>query len=126
MNGVPTFTDEGKKDVQAQTYPFLASPSAVISNPGGDIVTKDYAAWQAANVKTLYKPVFWGMNFSLPPVTGRRRRRAEVDDTIKDCYHGKKKVSDVQAAIATWKSSGGDRLKQWMTDNVLNKYGTGQ
>jgi len=32
----------------------------------------------------------------------------------------------VQAAIASWKSGGGDRLKQWMTDNVLNKYGTGQ
>jgi putative aldouronate transport system substrate-binding protein len=49
-----------------------------------------------------------------------------VEDTIKDCYHGKKKVSDVKAAISTWKSSGGDRLTRWMTDNVLDKYGTGQ
>ena len=32
----------------------------------------------------------------------------------------------MRAAIATWKSSGGDRLQEWMTDNVLNKYGTGQ
>ncbi len=38
----------GKKEVQAQTYPFLASPAAAISNPGADMVTKDYAAWQAA------------------------------------------------------------------------------
>jgi putative aldouronate transport system substrate-binding protein len=126
VNGVPTATDEGKKDVQAQTYPFLASPPAVISNPGGDIVTKDYAAWQAANVRTLYKPVFWNMNISMPQSLATADAAQAVEDTVKDCYHGKKKVSDVQAAIATWKSGGGNRLTQWMTDNVLNKYGTGQ
>jgi putative aldouronate transport system substrate-binding protein len=126
VNGVPTATDEGKKDVQAQTYPFLASPPAVISNPGGDIVTRDYAAWQAANVRTLYKPVFWNMNISMPQSVATADAAQAVEDTVKDCYHGKKKVSDVQAAIATWKSSGGNRLTQWMTDNVLNKYGTGQ
>ncbi|MFE0458828.1 Tat pathway signal sequence domain protein [Kitasatospora sp. NPDC058965] len=126
-NGVPTFTDEGKKDVQAQTYPFLASPSAVTSNPGGDIVTKDLTAWQAANVKTLTKPPFWGMNISMPQSVATASAAQALNDTVIDCIHGKKKVSDVQDAIATWKSSGGgDRLKQWMTDNVLDKYGTGQ
>ena len=126
QNGVPTFTDEGKKNVQAQTYPFLAAPRAVISNPGGDVVTRDYSAWQAANVKTLTKPVFWNMNISMPQWAATADAGQAVEDTIKDCYHGKKKVSDVKAAIASWKSSGGDRLTQWMTDNVLNKYGTGQ
>lgn len=126
VDGVPTATDDGKKDVQAQTYPFLASPPAVISNPGGDVVTKDYAAWQAANVRTLYKPVFWNMNISMPQSLAVADAGQAVEDTVKDCYHGKKKVSDVRAAIATWKSNGGDRLTNWMTDNVLNKYGTGQ
>jgi putative aldouronate transport system substrate-binding protein len=126
VNGVPTFTDEGKKDVQAQTFPFLASPSSVISNPGGDLVTKDVAAWQAANVNAFYKPVFWGMNITLPQSMATALAGQAVEDTIKDCYHGKKKVSDVKAAISTWKSSGGDRLTRWMTDNVLDKYGTGQ
>ncbi|WP_285732498.1 Tat pathway signal sequence domain protein [Kitasatospora phosalacinea] len=126
VNGVPTATDEGKKDVQATTFPFLAAPPSVISNPGGDQVTKDYTAWQAANVKTLYKPLFWNMNLSMPQQIASADSGQAVEDTIKDCYHGKKKVSDVQAAISTWKSNGGDRLKQWMTDNVLSKYGTGQ
>ena len=126
QNGVPTATDEGKKDVQAQTYPFLASPPQVISNPGADVVTKDYTGWQAANVKSLTKPVFWSMNFSMPQSLATADAAQAVEDTVKDCYHGKKKVSDVQAAITSWKSSGGDRLKQWMTDNVLAKYGTGQ
>jgi putative aldouronate transport system substrate-binding protein len=126
VDGVPTATDEGKKDVQAQTFPFLAAPPSVISNPGGDVVTKDYTAWQAANVKTLYKPVFWSMNVSMPQSLATADAAQAVEDTIKDCYHGKKKVADVQAAISAWKSSGGDRLAKWMTDNVLQKYGTGQ
>jgi putative aldouronate transport system substrate-binding protein len=126
QNGVPTATDDGKKFVQAQTYPFLASPSQVISNPGADVVTKDNAAWAAANVKAAYKPVFWGMNISMPQAQATADAAQPVEDTIKDCYHGKKKVSDVRDAIASWKSSGGDRLAGWMTDNVLTKYGTGQ
>ncbi|MFK8907178.1 ABC transporter substrate-binding protein [Streptomyces sp. YS-3] len=126
VNGVPTFTEEGKKDVQAQTFPFLAGPSAVISNPGAEVVTRDYAAWQAANVKSLTKPAFWGMNISMPQAMATAEAAQGVQDTIKDCYHGKKKVSDVQAAVATWKSGPGGRLKGWMTDNVLAKYGSGQ
>jgi putative aldouronate transport system substrate-binding protein len=126
QNGVPTYTDEGKKDVQTTTYPFLASPRSVISNPGGDVVTRDYAGWLAANVKALTKPVFWDMNISMPQWAATADAAQAVEDTIKDCYHGKKKVADVQAAIANWKSSGGDRLTKWMTDNVLSKYGSGQ
>ncbi|GLX10934.1 sugar ABC transporter substrate-binding protein [Microbispora sp. NBRC 16548] len=125
-DGVPTATEDGKKFVQSMTFPFLASPPNVISNPGADVVTKDYAAWQAANVKALYKPVFWNMNISTPQSLSAALAAQPVEDAIKDCYHGKKKVSEVQAAVATWKAGGGDRLKQWMTDNVLNKYGTGQ
>ncbi|ONI80771.1 hypothetical protein ALI22I_46950 [Saccharothrix sp. ALI-22-I] len=126
VNGVPTATEEGKKNVQATTYPFLAAPSAVISNPGGDVVTKDYTAWQAANVKYLRKPVFWNMNISLPRSMATADAAQAVEDAIKDCYHGKKPVSEVKDAITTWKSSGGDKLIQWMDENVLQKYGTGQ
>ncbi|GAA1171533.1 putative aldouronate transport system substrate-binding protein [Kitasatospora gansuensis] len=126
VNGVPTFTDEGQKAVQSQTFPFLASPSAVISNPGGDIVTKDLAAWQADNVQALTKPPFWGMNISMPQAMATAEAAQAVSDTVQDCYRGKKKVSEVQEAVASWRSSSGDRLKGWMTENVLNKYGTGQ
>jgi putative aldouronate transport system substrate-binding protein len=125
-NGVPTATDAGQKYVQPQTYPFLAAPSAVISNQGADVVTKDYASWQAANVAALYKPVFWNMNISMPQSMATAASAQAVEDTITDCTHGKKKVSDVQAAIASWKASSGDRLGRWMTENVLDKYGTGQ
>ncbi|XVS61555.1 hypothetical protein ACQPYE_25035 [Actinosynnema sp. CA-299493] len=127
VDGVPTATEEGKKNVQAQTFPFLASPPAVVSNPGSDTVTKDLTAWQAANVENLRKPVFWNMNISLPRSMATADAAQAVEDAIKDCYHGKKKVAEVKEAIATWKSSGGgDKLVQWMDENVLQKFGTGQ
>ncbi|MEV6237592.1 hypothetical protein [Lentzea sp. NPDC051838] len=125
--GVPTPTDAGKKEVQAQTYPFLAGPAQVISNQTAQNVTKDYAAWQAANAKALAKPVFWGMNISMPQAQATAEAAQGLNDTVKDCYHGKKSIQDVKDAVAAWKTSGGgDRLIQWTNDNVLQKYGTGQ
>ncbi|MEU4114158.1 Tat pathway signal sequence domain protein [Kitasatospora sp. NPDC028055] len=126
VSGVPTFTDEGKKDVQPTTYAFLAAAPSVVSNPGGEQVTRDYSAWSAANVKYVTKAPFWGMNLSMPPAIATALAAPNVNDTLKDCYHGKKKVSDVQDAVSSWRSGPGERLKQWMTDNVLDKYGTGQ
>lgn len=126
QNGVPTATKDGQKYVQATTYPFLAAPSSVTSNQGADMVTKDYAGWAAANVKYGYKPLFWNVNISMSQSMSTAAAAQAVEDTIKDCYHGKKKVKDVQAAIASWKSSSGDRLTRWMTTNVLDKIGTGQ
>jgi putative aldouronate transport system substrate-binding protein len=126
VNGVPTATDAGKKYVQQQTYPFLATGRQVISNPGADQVTKDYAAWQAAASQHVYKPVFLNMNITVPQRFATADAAQAVEDTIKDCYHGIKKVSDVQAAVSAWKSSGGTQLVQWYSDNVMAKYGTGQ
>ncbi|NUO41075.1 MAG: Tat pathway signal sequence domain protein [Streptomyces sp.] len=125
VDGVPTFTDAGKKYVQPQTYSFLASCPQVVSNPGADQVTKDFTTWQAASAKYLYKPVFWNMNISLPASLATADAAQSVEDAITDCCHGKQTVSDVQAAISAWKSSG-NRLRQWLTTNVLEKYGTGQ
>ncbi|WP_327045327.1 extracellular solute-binding protein [Microbispora sp. NBC_01189] len=126
-DGVPAATDDGRKFVQAMTFPFLASPPAVISNPGASVVTRDHAAWQAANVRALYKPVFWNMNIGLPRSLSAAGAAQAVEDAVKDCYHGRTEVSEVRAAVSTWKTSGGgDRLRQWMTDNVLDKYGPGR
>jgi putative aldouronate transport system substrate-binding protein len=126
VNGIPTYTDEGKKTAQQQTIPFLASAPQVVSNPGADVVTKDYTGWEARTAKRVYKPVFWNMNITVPQRYATADAAQAVEDAIKDCYHGIKKVSDVQAAIATWKSSGGDQVTNWYQTQVMDKYGTGQ
>ena len=126
-NGVPTATDEGKKSVAQQTYPFLASCQNVVSNIGMDQLTKDICAWNAATAKYAYKPVFWNMNIVVPARYATADAAQAVEDTIKDVYHGIKPVSAFQDAVSSWKSSGGgDQLVAWYQTNVMDKYGTGQ
>ncbi|MEU9064591.1 Tat pathway signal sequence domain protein [Streptomyces sp. NPDC048430] len=126
VNGVPTANEAGKKYVSNSGYTALASPSSVISNPGAGQVTKDICAWNAAAAQHVYKPVFLNMNITVPTRFAVADAGQAVEDVIKDCYHGIKKVSDVQAAISSWKSSGGTQMIQWYSDNVLAKFGTGQ
>ncbi|WP_431930767.1 ABC transporter substrate-binding protein [Nonomuraea jabiensis] len=125
-DGVPVATADGKKFVQATTFPFLAAPAGVISNPGADQVTKDFTAWEAANVNALYKPAFWSMNISMPQQISLLNTSQAIDDALISCSRGKKSVAEVQSVIDAWKKTSLDRLKRWMTENVLNKYGTGE
>lgn len=123
----PTPTKSGLANVQAQTYPFLATPTNVISNPDFPQVTQDRCAWNAEAAKYAYKPVFWNMNITVPQKFATADAGQAVEDTIKDVYHGIKKVSDFQAAVSTWKGSGGgDAMVAWYQANVLDKLGSGQ
>ncbi|MET8212433.1 Tat pathway signal sequence domain protein [Streptomyces sp. NPDC005373] len=126
VDGVPTANEAGKKYVANSGYSALASPSSIASNLGADQVTKDYCAWTAAAAQHVYKPVFLNMNITVPKRFAVADAGQAVEDAIKDCYHGIKKVSDVQAAISSWKSSGGTQMIQWHSDNVLAKFGSGQ
>ncbi|WP_143079035.1 Tat pathway signal sequence domain protein [Streptomyces monashensis] len=126
VNGMPSYTDEGKKYAQPTTYTFLASAPQVISNPGAEQVTKDYTSWFARTAPHVYKPVFYGMNITVPQRYATAAAAKSVVDTVIEVTHGLKKVSDFQAAVSSWKSSGGDQLKNWYQTEVLDKYGTGQ
>lgn len=123
----PTPTKEGQANVQAQTFPFLATPVNVISNPDFPQLTKDRCVWNAEAAKYAYKPVFWNMNITVPQRFATADAAQAVEDTIKDVYHGIKPVSAFQDALSTWKGSGGgDRLVAWYQTEVMDKYGTGQ
>ena len=126
QNGLPTYTDEGKKTALPKTFPFLGAGPSVVFNPGAEQVTRDSLAWCTAASKHAYKPVFYGMNITLPARFSTIANAQSVQDAIKDVTHGLKKVSDYQAALASWKSSGGDRLNAWYQTEILDKLGTGQ
>jgi len=123
----PTPTKAGQADVQAQTFPFLATPVSVVSNPDFPQLTKDRCLWNSAAAKYAYKPVFWNMNITVPKRFATADAAQAVEDTIKDVYHGIKPVSAFQDALSTWKGSGGgDRLVAWYQTAILDKFGTGQ
>ena len=126
VNGVPTYTSAGQSNVQQQTYPFLATPTNVVYNPGFDQITKDRCAWTAGAGKFAYKPVFWNMNITVPDQFTVANAAQAVVDTITDIQNGKQPVSAFQSALSTWKNSGGDAMVGWYQDSILAKYGTGQ
>ena len=126
VDGAPSYTTAGQSNVQQQSYPFLATPTNVVYNPGFDQITKDRCAWTAAAGKYAYKPVFWNMNITVPDQYTTANAAQAMVDTITDIQNGKQPVSAFQAALTTWKKSGGDALVGWYQDSVLAKYGTGQ
>ena len=126
VNGVPTATSTGQKNVQQQTYPFLATCQNVISNPGYEQITRDICAWNAATAKYAYKPVFWNMNIVVPAQYATADAAQAVEDAITSVYHGIKPVSAFQDAVSTWKKNGGDAVVAWYQDNIYDKFGSGQ
>ncbi|WP_051450836.1 ABC transporter substrate-binding protein [Actinospica robiniae] len=122
----PTYTATGQKEANEQTYQFLASPQSVVSNPGYSSITQAYCAWSAAAVKQAYKPTFWNMNVTVPSRYSSVSTAQEVNDIITQVTCGTKAVGDFQAALKTWKSSGGDAMVAWYQTNVYDIYGAGQ
>ncbi|MFB6777010.1 extracellular solute-binding protein [Streptomyces sp. NPDC056352] len=121
-DGVPTFTPQGIQEAQPSTFMFLASPPHTIAFPDEPQLVKDYAGWMARQAPNVKKPLFFGMQIVEP------QRYASLytpfDDLQKDIRRGRKKVSDVDAAVTTWKNSGGDKLRAWYQD-IFDKNGSG-
>ncbi|WP_326818139.1 extracellular solute-binding protein [Streptomyces sp. NBC_01762] len=121
-DGVPTFTPQGIQEAQPSTTVFLASPPHTVAFPDEPQLVKDYAGWMARQAPNVKKPLFFGMQVVEP------QRYASLytpfDDLQKDIRRGRKKVSDVDAAVTTWKNSGGDKLRAWYQD-ILDKNGSG-
>ncbi|MCX4531302.1 extracellular solute-binding protein [Streptomyces sp. NPDC002596] len=121
-DGVPTFTPQGIQEAQPSTFMFLASPPHTVAFPDEPQLVKDYAGWMARQAPNVKKPLFFGMQIVEP------QRYASLytpfDDLQKDIRRGRKKVSDVDAAVTTWKNSGGDKLRDWYQD-ILDKNGSG-
>ncbi|MFF1911580.1 extracellular solute-binding protein [Streptomyces sp. NPDC058239] len=121
-NGVPTFTPQGIQEAQPSTFLFLASPPHTVAFPDEPQLVKDYAGWMARQAPYVKKPLFFGMQIVEP------QRYASLytpfDDLQKDIRRGRKKVSDIDAAVTTWKNSGGDKLRAWYQD-ILDKNGSG-
>jgi putative aldouronate transport system substrate-binding protein len=125
-NGVPTYTATGKKEASADTYDFLAFGPQVQFNAGQNPVTQAYCAWSAGAVKYAYKPMFSGMNLTVPSQYSVANSAQQLNDTIKAVTYGQKTVADYQSVLSSWKSNGGDALVAWADANIYQKQGSGQ
>ncbi|MEV7694025.1 extracellular solute-binding protein [Microbacterium sp. NPDC089189] len=112
-NGVPVATPEAQREVQP-TFAFLTSPPAVTARADLPDYVERRSTWSAENAQYLAEPLFYGMNIAVP------NRFASLgqpfDDLQKDIARGRASLDDLDAAIETWRSSGGDDLRAFYTE----------
>ncbi len=124
----PVLTATGNKDVNAVVPILLSSPNNVISNPGYPNLTKVSAQFEQNNAKYQFKPLFYGMNITVPndlttanqfaPFTGS----GGINYIMYDVVRGRSSIADYKSTVNQWLSSGGTKLKAFM-ETVRAKYG---
>jgi len=111
-NGLPKPTPLGTKEIQP-TYVFLVDPpvaNAKVQYPG---FVKEQSEWINDTFTWAKEPLFYGMNISEPSQYASIGQ--PIDDLQKDIVRGRKKMADLDKALETWRSAGGDKLREFYT-----------
>ncbi|MER5789233.1 extracellular solute-binding protein [Streptomyces sp. NPDC001980] len=109
-NGVPTKTTRGNNEV-INAYVMIASPAATIAHPDFPDVAKAQVEWQQRMGGFTRKSSFFGQMITEP---SRYTNLMDDFETLEDdITRGRKKISDMQQAVAEWKTKGGDKLRDW-------------
>lgn len=120
-DGVPVKNDLGNSEV-LNAWVMLAAPAAYYAHPDFPEVARKQVEWQQRMGAFMTKTSTFGMNIVEP---SRYANLASQFEQLEiDYVRGNKKLSDVQQAISTWKSSGGDKLRDWYKE-LIDKNGSG-
>lgn len=120
-NGVPVKNDQGNSEV-INAWGMLAAPAPYFAHPDFPDIARKQAEWQQRMGAFMKKTSTYGMNIVEP--TRYASLSSQFEQLQIDYVRGNKKLSDVQAAISTWRSSGGDKLRDWYKE-LLDKNGSG-
>jgi putative aldouronate transport system substrate-binding protein len=108
--GVPKATAKGTEEVTS-TYAFLVSPpivNSMVQYPG---LVKSQSEWEARQAPHVVEDVFFGMQIQEPAKFGSLGK--PFDDLAKDIVRGRKSLKDLDSELASWKSKGGDELRDF-------------
>ncbi|MET8077259.1 extracellular solute-binding protein [Streptomyces sp. NPDC005303] len=120
-DGVPVKNDLGNSEV-LNAWVMLAAPAAYYAHPDFPEVARKQVEWQQRMGAFMKKTSTFGMNIVEP--TRYANLSSQFEQLEIDYVRGNRKLSDVQAAISTWKSSGGDKLRDWYKQ-LIDKNGSG-
>ncbi|MFJ8533841.1 extracellular solute-binding protein [Streptomyces sp. NPDC093591] len=120
-DGVPVKNERGNSEV-INAWTSLAAPAPYFAHPDLPDVARKQVEWQQRMGAFMKKTSTYGMNIVEP--SRYANLRSQFEQLELDYVRGHKKMSDVQAAISTWKSSGGDKLRDWYK-KLLDKNGSG-
>ncbi|MEV5879611.1 extracellular solute-binding protein [Streptomyces sp. NPDC052101] len=120
-DGVPVKTDKGNAEV-INAWVMLATPAPYLAHPDLPEIARKQVEYQQRMGAFLKKTSTYGMTIVEP--TRYATLSSQFEQLEIDFVRGNKKLSDVQQAISTWKSSGGDKLRDWYKE-LLDKNGSG-
>ncbi|MDF3145139.1 MULTISPECIES: extracellular solute-binding protein [unclassified Streptomyces] len=120
-DGVPVKNDRGIQEVN-NAWVLLAAPAPYLAHPDLPEITRKQVEWQQRQGAFMKKTSTFGMNIVEP--SRYATLSSQFEQLEIDFVRGNKKLSDVQQAISTWKSSGGDKLRDWYK-KLLDKNGSG-
>ncbi len=107
---VPQATAKGKEEVTS-TYAFLVNSASVNNSVQYPGFVKTKTDWEVRQAPYVVDPLFYGMQIQEPSKFGSLGK--PFDDLYKDILRGRKSLSDLDAAVATWKKNGGDELREF-------------
>ena len=107
-SGLPVPTDQAQTEVQP-SYIFLVDPPVVNAKVALPDYVEASSAWSARNAEFLVEPLFYGQNITEPNQFASLAQ--PFVDLEKDIARGRKSLEDLDAAIETWRTSGGDELR---------------
>jgi putative aldouronate transport system substrate-binding protein len=106
----PVPTDVGAVEVGQMVLSLLATGPQVIYNPGQYQATRDlYSVLKRLSAVTVAYPTA-GL-FSATNLTKGASINKKMTDLQLDIIQGRKPLSAWDAAVATWRSSGGDQMR---------------
>lgn len=120
-DGLPVATTQAQTEVQP-SYIFLVDPPVVNAKVNLPDYVERQTAWSAENAPLMVEPLFYGQNISEPNQYASLGQ--PFDDLEKDIARGRATMDDLDAAIETWRSSGGEELRAFYTDIYEAQGGT--
>lgn len=109
-DGVPQPTDLLEEQHPGVLGTLVTGPLAKYDFTNPEFV-KEYCEWQGAETEHMQEGPFYGRQIVRPA------EYATLDqpmyDLEKDVVRGRKSMEDFDAAVTTWRSSGGDRMREY-------------
>ncbi|MGW6144167.1 extracellular solute-binding protein [Streptomyces sp. NPDC055140] len=120
-DGLPVKTDQGNQEA-INAWVMLAAPAPYLAHPDLPDITRKQVEWEQRMGAFTKKTSTYGMNIVEP---SRYANLASPFEQLEiDYVRGNKKLSDLQQAISTWKSGGGEKLRDWYK-KLIEKNGSG-
>ncbi|MEU8890532.1 extracellular solute-binding protein [Streptomyces sp. NPDC048442] len=120
-DGIPTKNEKGNSEL-INAWSMLSAPAPYLAHPDLPEVARKQVEWQQRMGAFMKKNSVYGMNIVEP--TRYANLASQHEQLQIDFVRGNKSLADVQAAISTWRSSGGDKLRDWYKE-LLDKNGSG-